>query len=323
MLGQDAASLKERLRAAEKATSLSAEDIAPYYLKISVQLYDVKGKPSEQGTVEEWWAAGGTDKRVYTMPSYKATEVRLGDKIFRTPGVTYPPALLELLLRQTTHPMPTDFEIEHAQPQMGKIKFDKEQLECVMLAQPVEGLKSVPLRLFPTYCLDPGKDSLRLTYNFGTQLVLRNTLDTFQQRSVAADVVVRSGRLLAASGKVTALQTQAMTDADFATSGLEPVGGGSLHKVASGVVQGLALRQDAPEYPEIAKANHVTGTVILHAVIGTDGHIHELSVMSSPDPDFAIAALTAVRRWVYKPYELFGMPVEVDTTISVNFDMGP
>src|ERR1039458_4478721 len=85
--GQDAATLKERLRDAEKATSLSGDDVAPYHEKIAVQLYDEKGKPSEQGTVEEWWSGAGKDKRLYAMPSYSATVVREDGKVFRTPGV--------------------------------------------------------------------------------------------------------------------------------------------------------------------------------------------------------------------------------------------
>jgi outer membrane biosynthesis protein TonB len=38
-----------------------------------------------------------------------------------------------------------------------------------------------------------------------------------------------------------------------------------------------------------------------------------------PDPDLALAAIDAVRKWVYKPYLLLGVPVDVETTINVNF----
>jgi TonB family protein len=319
--GQDAAALKDRLRAAEKATSLSAEDVRPYYLKIAFQLYDETGKPSEEGTVEEWWAAAGKDKRVYTLPSYTATVVRAGGTTFRTPGAGPPPALVELLLGQATDPMPSDTEVDKSQPQMSKVNFGKVPLECVMLAQPIKGLKSAPMGLFPTYCFDPGKDSLRATFNFGTQFVLRNAIGTFQQRSVSTDIAVRSGDLPSARGKITTLKTQAVTDADLATDGLEPLGMGAPHRVEPGVIQGRVAKQQQPIYPESAKQNHITGAVVLHALIGTDGHVYDLSVLSSPDPDLAIAAVAAVRQWVYKPYLLFGEPAEVETTITVNFAM--
>ena len=63
----------------------------------------------------------------------------------------------------------------------------------------------------------------------------------------------------------------------------------------------------------------MTGTVVLHAIIGRDGHIHTLRVVATPDVDLATAALAAVRTWTYRPYLLNGEPVEIDTTVIVNF----
>jgi protein TonB len=74
-------------------------------------------------------------------------------------------------------------------------------------------------------------------------------------------------------------------------------------------------------YPPIAKAAHVQGAVILHAVISKQGTIENLQVVSGP-PMLAGAAMDAVRRWRYKPYLLNNEPTEVDTTITVNFTFG-
>lgn len=320
--GQATANLTERLHAADVGSALDAADVKPWYLKMTVQLFDQKGKPGEQGTVEEWWAGPDKSKRVYTLPSYTATFVRADGNVFRTPGASHPPTMLELLLRQATHPMPTDSEVEHAQPQMNKIKFGNVPMECIMLAQPIKELKSAPMGLFPTYCFDPGKDALRVTYNFGTQLVIRNAIGTFQQKLVSTDVVVRSDDVMAARAKIVTLKTQDVAEADLATDGLERVGDNSPVKVSAGTIAGMALRQPQPLYPPTAKANHATGTVVLRALIGTDGHIYDLTVVSSPDPDLAIAAVAAVRQWTYKPYLFTGEPVEVETTINVNFTMG-
>src|SRR6185437_11628475 len=94
-------------------------------------------------------------------------------------------------------------------------------------------------------------------------------------------------------------------------------------KIGSGVAAGRILAQAQPVYPARAKANHSQGLVVMHAVIGTDGHMRDLQVMSSPDPDLAIAAIAAVRQWTYHPYLLNGVPVAVETTINVNFTFGP
>ena len=74
----------------------------------------------------------------------------------------------------------------------------------------------------------------------------------------------------------------------------------------------------APVYPPAAKAAHVQGVVVLHALISREGTIEDLRVVSGP-PMLVGAALDAVKRWRYKPYLLAGVPTEVETTINVNF----
>ena len=91
-------------------------------------------------------------------------------------------------------------------------------------------------------------------------------------------------------------------------------------RVSQGVVQGLLVHQVEPEYPPVAKAAHIQGAVVLQALIGKDGAVKQVQVLSGP-PMLASAAQIAVKQWRYKPYILNGQPVEVDTTINVNFTM--
>lgn len=91
-------------------------------------------------------------------------------------------------------------------------------------------------------------------------------------------------------------------------------------RVSQGVVQGLLIHQVKPEYPPAARAAHIQGEVVLHAIIGKDGAVRQVQVISGP-PMLASAAQNAVKQWRYKPYILNGQPVEVDTTINVNFTM--
>lgn len=75
-----------------------------------------------------------------------------------------------------------------------------------------------------------------------------------------------------------------------------------------------------PVYPQIAKAAHVSGTVVLHTIIAKDGSVKDLKVISGPD--FLVgAAMDAVKQWTYRPTLLNGQPVEVDTTITVIFTL--
>jgi periplasmic protein TonB len=92
-------------------------------------------------------------------------------------------------------------------------------------------------------------------------------------------------------------------------------------RVSSGVTQGLLVRRVEPQYPQMAKIARVQGAVVLAAVIGKDGAIQNLHVVSTASPLLNGAAMDAVKQWKYKPYILNGEPVEVDTNITVNFTL--
>jgi protein TonB len=75
-----------------------------------------------------------------------------------------------------------------------------------------------------------------------------------------------------------------------------------------------------PVYPPIVKNGGIEGAVLLEAVIGMDGSLMSLRVMNSQiDPDLAKAAVEAVSQWRYQPTLLNGVPVEVMTSITINF----
>ena len=76
-----------------------------------------------------------------------------------------------------------------------------------------------------------------------------------------------------------------------------------------------------PIYPTLMKQIGRSGQVQLRAIIGTDGTIQSLQVISG-DPGFYQSALEAVRQWRYKPTILNGNPVEVDTFITVIYNIG-
>jgi periplasmic protein TonB len=91
-------------------------------------------------------------------------------------------------------------------------------------------------------------------------------------------------------------------------------------RVSQGVSQGLLVRRVQPNYPPLARQARIQGTVVLRAVIGKDGSIQNLTLVSG-HPMLAPAAIDAVKQWKYKPYLLNGEPVEVDTEVLVNFTL--
>jgi protein TonB len=82
----------------------------------------------------------------------------------------------------------------------------------------------------------------------------------------------------------------------------------------------MLIRRVEPVYPPLARQIHKEGRVELHAIIGTDGTIQSLQVVSG-DPLFLVSAKEAVQQWRYKPTYLNGQPVEIDTYISVVYVM--
>ncbi len=84
------------------------------------------------------------------------------------------------------------------------------------------------------------------------------------------------------------------------------------------------IRQTSPVYPEKAQREGVEGAVIIDAVILVDGSLGGVRTANAVvNPDLAAAALDAVKQWRYQPTLLNGVPVEVITTITVNFRLAP
>jgi protein TonB len=80
------------------------------------------------------------------------------------------------------------------------------------------------------------------------------------------------------------------------------------------------IRKVVPVYPPLAKQARIQGTVRFQAIIGKDGTIQNLQLVSG-HPLLVSAAQQAVSQWVYRPTLLNGDPVEVVTTIDVNFTL--
>jgi periplasmic protein TonB len=91
-------------------------------------------------------------------------------------------------------------------------------------------------------------------------------------------------------------------------------------RVGGQVMAAKLIRQPRPVYPPLAKQARVSGTVRFNAVIGKDGTIQNLTLVSG-HPLLVPSAQEAVRQWVYQPTLLNGEPVEVVTVIDVNFTL--
>jgi TonB family protein len=91
-------------------------------------------------------------------------------------------------------------------------------------------------------------------------------------------------------------------------------------RVGAEVQAANLIRTVPPVYPQLAEEARIQGTVRFRIIIAADGHVQNLQLVSG-HPLLVKAARDAVQQWVYRPTLLNGEPVEVVTTVDVNFTL--
>jgi TonB family protein len=102
--------------------------------------------------------------------------------------------------------------------------------------------------------------------------------------------------------------------------GLSSIESAGAIRVNPSVMDENLIVQRVPAYPESAKISGVEGDVIMDALISKEGTVKRVHVMEG-DSRLRSAAEEAVYKWRYRPYVLHGKPVEVATTVTVNFNL--
>jgi protein TonB len=90
--------------------------------------------------------------------------------------------------------------------------------------------------------------------------------------------------------------------------------------VGGAVQQAMLQSKVDPCYPPLARQMRRSGQVRIHALISIEGNVESLQVIDG-DPLFIQCSMDAVRQWKYKPTALNGVPVEVETVITVVYTL--
>jgi TonB family protein len=93
--------------------------------------------------------------------------------------------------------------------------------------------------------------------------------------------------------------------------------------IGGNIKQPMKVVDVRPRYPERLSDAKVGGTIVLEAVIGTDGTVTDLSVVTGADPELDAAAMEAVRQWEFSTTFLNCTPVEVHMKVHVAFVAQP
>jgi len=313
--------------AARPLYDFSAPTVKPWHMKVSYQLYDESGKPSDPGTYEYWWASPDTYRSTWTRSGLSQTDWHVNGQHSHVASGDSLTFFERKLQSDFLNPLPKPESLDP-----GKVRFDKQEqkfgplkLPCVMLVPkrlqegPLEG---APLGEFPTYCFSPDRPILRAYYAFGATSVIYNRIVQAQGVYLAKEIKILDGSREVLTATVDALERIPASSPDLVPAqDAQAVSNPPSVEITSGIAQGHLLKQVRPHYPQQAKSSHEEGKVVLQALIGIDGRVHDLSVVEGPSPSLIGAAMWAVSQWEYKPYLLNGNPVEVDTTVNVIFNL--
>ena len=264
------------MKAAEEVNGLDDAKLAPWHLKASYQLYDFKGKPTEQGTYEEFWAGPHKYKRIYTSPSFSQSVWATEDGNVRFEGQPGQPTLAFQTLRtKLVSPIPSRQSISDVTLAIHEQSRGNVKLSCLSLLNEVTGLSSPPPELFPTYCFSEDKPILRSGTNLGGSQFVANEIVLFQNRYIPKSVQINNykhPRLTIHLDQLTGLD---QTDQPALVPPTQAQRMEEIEKVevSQADAQGYAVKKVPPVYPATAKYNQVSGMVVILATIGTDGNL--------------------------------------------------
>jgi TonB family protein len=305
----------------------NAADLKPWHLHATYQLYDEKGNPTEQGTYEYWWVSPQMSRSSWSRPGATHTDWHTGDGKHAYEDTGERLNFFEYKLQSMIlSPLPSAAEIDRKGNRLDRrmVSVQSGKIPCIMIIPELsEGTlaETVPLGMFPTYCFDSKLPVLRMSNSLGTLAMEFNKIVKVQNHFLPEDILFLEG-----TRKILSATIDKITKLDPGEPALTPSVGVHVAKqdkavLAAGISTGMLIKKVVPVYPEDAQRARISGRVILKALIGRDGRIHDLQVISAPLPSLAGSALWAVSRWEYTPYLLNGEPVEVETTINVIFSL--
>lgn len=326
-MGAEAAKNPKALLAAAAAKyDFTSPALKPWHFRASYQIFDKKGNAAGAGTFEYWWESPQVDRSTWTRGGITETEwtTPQGKRFQSSGGALHqletglPNELLAPLVEAQNQE--GDTSLERTTVSFGKVKAPCLEVTKFRRQSAMPGEPTYKENL-GTYCFDPRIPVLIAKWQPTGIVESFGNFVQVQERDLARSLQesVEGRKLLAVTidtvGGLDPAHPALTPPPDAKTPELAPV------NLDQKITQGYRIKGSPPGYPAVAKMGHITGTVLLEATIGKDGKIHDLEVISTPDPLLEESAKDAVSSWEYKPYLLNGEPVEVRTMINVTYRM--
>jgi TonB family protein len=319
---------REVLSLAAPFYNFSDPSLMPWHLKATYQLYDEAGMPASQGTYEYWWASPTVYRSTWVRGDSVHTDWHTSDGKHFYLSTGQGLEFFEFRLQsEILTPLPEPAEYDPAATYFDRevVNLGSAKVPCIMIVpkMPQNGqVLNIPLGMFPTYCFDPKLPVLIMKTSFGALTVSYGQVERIQNRYLPKVIDEYEAKRRILEMTVDTIQGLKPDDPalipapDAKTTSVAPVA------VGAGVMAGHRIGGPMPVYPQDAKDARAQGTVVLKALIGRDGKIHDLKVISAAYPSLVASAMWAVSQWKYKPYLLNGEPVDVDTQVNVTYNLG-
>ncbi len=321
----NAADLQDHVKKAAEAATPTVAGLKPWHAKLSVQLYDFKGTPTGTGSIEEWWMAPGNEKRVFAFPGYQGTEILTSDGIYRSPNLTSEPMLIAAVLNQLVNPMAAESKTSGFKPLARTLQLGGVTLPCVMLAKSNNRVETQPIGFYPSWCTEPGKDSLRVFVDNGGVAIIRNGISSFQGKDIPIDISISFNGGTLASSHLEDISLDGMPSAPFAPDRdmvkalPKPV------ELKGKKFENQADKRVEPDFSRAAAGadqstrtinGALQGDVEIRVWVGEDGQIRDMLLLSYPEPSAGQNVFDAVRQWTFHPLMQEGRAVPFTGTID-------
>jgi protein TonB len=91
-------------------------------------------------------------------------------------------------------------------------------------------------------------------------------------------------------------------------------------RISDAEAQKAATSRTNPDYPPMAKQMHVSGSVIVEAEVSTEGEVSKVQPVSG-NALLSSAAVSAVKKWKFRPFTADGKPAKAVVRLSFNFTL--
>jgi TonB family protein len=147
-----------------------------------------------------------------------------------------------------------------------------------------------------------------------------NATPSAEPQAAAPQTDLRSSRRGTISHSQSQAEEAARADRTMAATDTSGAEDAAPVNVPPDVMEANLVLSRVPAYPDVAKADRIQGPVVVKAIISKAGTVQDVQVLQG-DPLLRNAAAEAIYKWRYRPYLINGQPVEVATTITVDFKL--